>query len=86
MTQDIPAVAAVKNELVNSLEIDESEAKIVSVEENEWPNSCLGLAGEEEMCAQVIVPGYLVTLEVDGEEYRFRTDKNGTIVRQEIAE
>jgi len=86
VVNDNQATIAAKNELASSLEVDESEVEIISVEDSEWPNSCLGLESQDEMCAQVIVPGYLVTLEVNGEEYRFRTDKEGSILKQEVNE
>jgi hypothetical protein len=41
------------------------------------------LAEEDEMCAQVVTPGYQVTLEANGEEYIFRTDETGNAIREE---
>jgi hypothetical protein len=48
---------------------------VVSAEEVEWPDGCLGVAKPNQMCTQVIVPGYRVMLEVNGTQYEVRTDK-----------
>ncbi len=58
------------------------EIDTVSVTPQEWPNSCLGLASSEEVCNQVITPGYeVVLLLVDaGSLYTYRTD-NATHTR-----
>jgi hypothetical protein len=52
-------------------------ATIVSVESVEWPNACLGLAGPDEVCAEVITPGYRVIVERDGERITYHTDLIG---------
>lgn len=49
-------------------DIAEEEIEVVRVEEVEWPDGSLGCPKEGEMYSQAIVPGYLVVLEVDGEE------------------
>jgi len=56
---------------------------VVDAEYKEWPNSCLGLAEPEEMCLQVITPGYKVTLRAEGETYVLHTNQDGTAVRME---
>jgi hypothetical protein len=52
----------------------------------DWPNACLGLEEEGEMCAQVLTPGWRVILSAAGEQYTFRTDEEGQVVRQEKSE
>ena len=56
------------------------EIKVVSVSPMEWPDACLGLPEAGEVCAQVITPGYVVTLDLDGDVSVYRTDE-GTNVR-----
>lgn len=77
------AVEAAKSALAESLGIDADQIEVVSYEETEWPDACLGLAESGEMCAQVITPGYQVTMEADGETYVARTDVSGDQVRLE---
>ena len=52
------------------------EIDTVSVTPQEWPDACLGLAGPEEQCAQVITPGFEVVLVLldAGSHYTYRTD------------
>lgn len=56
------------------------EIEVVSVSPMEWPDACLGLPEAGEVCAQVITPGYVVTLDLDGDVSVYRTDE-GTNVR-----
>jgi hypothetical protein len=49
----------------------------------EWPDACLGLPAEGEMCATVITPGYSVTAMVNGQPYEVRANTEGTVVRLE---
>ena len=59
------------------------EIDVVAAEDREWPDACLGLAGQDEMCAQVVTPGWEVTVRAQGQEYVFRTNGDGTEVRME---
>ncbi|MBX2996934.1 MAG: hypothetical protein KF893_00380 [Caldilineaceae bacterium] len=80
---DEPAVAAVREQAAQDHGVDADAVEIISVETVEWPDACLGLAGPDEMCAQVITPGYRVVVAVDGEEYAYRTDLSGAVIRAE---
>ena len=57
--------------------------QIEKVEKMDWPNSCLGLPEGDEACAEVITPGWLLTFNINGQEYRYRVDETGTVIRQE---
>ena len=48
-----------------------------SVERTEWPDSCLGLARLDEVCAQVITPGYRIVVRINGKQLEYHTDLNG---------
>jgi hypothetical protein len=92
-TQEVPSspedilppevMAGIKNQISEVLGISLDQIQIETVERKEWPDSCLGLGGPEESCAQVMTPGWLVVFSVDGQEYRFRADETGTTIRQE---
>jgi hypothetical protein len=71
-----PQQAAI-DALAALLKIDKGAITLVSVEEREWPNGCLGIAEPGTMCAQVITPGALVVLEAGGKRYTFHTDARG---------
>lgn len=49
---------------------------LVSAEYRDWPDSALGCPRPGMMYAQVITPGYLITLEHDGATYEYHTDTN----------
>jgi hypothetical protein len=75
------AVGAAQAALAALLQVPLDRIAVVAIEEAEWPDACLGLAAPDEVCAQVIVPGYRIELQVDGRSYFYRTDRNGTAVR-----
>lgn len=75
------AVTAAQTALAARLQVAVDQVTAAAVEETEWPDACLGLAGPDEVCAQVIVPGYRIELQVGGESYFYRTDRAGTAVR-----
>lgn len=56
---------------------------ITEVEEEIWPDACLGLGGSGEVCTDVEVPGYKVTVEAGVMFLFYRTDKSGSQVRLE---
>ena len=47
-----------------------------------WPDSCLGLATANEMCAQVLVDGWQVEVVHGADTWVYRTDQEGRIIRQ----
>lgn len=75
------AILAAVNSLAQSLGVDANQVQVVNFEQVEWPDACLGLPQGDEACAQVLTPGFLVVLEVNGVQYEVRTDQTGTNVR-----
>jgi hypothetical protein len=51
--------------------VTEEEIEVVRAEEVEWSDGARGCPEEGEMYTQAIVPGYLVILEIDGEEHHY---------------
>lgn len=74
---------AVKEALSAQTGVAVEEIEVVEAEQREWPDACLGLGEEGEACAQVITPGWEITLLAGGEEYVFRTDEDGGVIRME---
>jgi hypothetical protein len=56
---------------------------VIEAEEVSWGNGCLDLSAPEELCTQVITPGYRVTLEARGKVYIYRTNATGSFIRFE---
>jgi hypothetical protein len=76
-----PAQDAVKNYLASALGIDASQITVVSDTEVEWPDSCLGVAQDGIMCAMVVMPGHLITLQANNVEYEFHTNEDGSEIQ-----
>lgn len=79
------AVAKVKTLVAEEFETEEGLVIIQSALEKDWPNSCLGLEGREELCAQVITPGYEIVLDVEGERVTYRTNLDGSLIREDTS-
>ena len=71
--------AAVK-QLASNLGVAESDVKVVSRAIVEWPDSCLGVAQQGVMCAQIVTPGYLFTLEAGGRQYEYHTNQDASMI------
>jgi len=80
-----PAPAAAVNavaQLASQLGVELNDVRIVSVQGEEFSDSCLGLGGIAESCLQVMTPGYVIVLEANGQQYTFHTDQTGSVIRQ----
>ncbi len=71
------AVMAAIRRLAEDRDISPEEIAVASWEPVDWPDTSLGCPEPGMMYAQVIVPGYLVVLEVHGDLYRAHTDRTG---------
>jgi hypothetical protein len=60
--------------LANQLGISVDEVTIAQIEETEWNNSSLGCPDKDVAYLEVITPGYIITLEAQGQQYRYHTD------------
>ena len=67
--------------LADKLGLTPDEITVLSAEPAEFSDACLGLGGPEEMCAQVITPGWIVMLSAGGQEYEAHTDETAVNVR-----
>ena len=70
-------------ELSNQTGIPMEGMDVVGAQWTEWPDACLGLPEPDEQCAEVITPGWELTIEAEGQVYVVRTDDLGTIIRVE---
>lgn len=76
-----PAVLEAQVTLAEHLGVTMADLVLVSAEQVEWNDGCLGLGGPAESCLQVIVPGWRVIFSANGTEYEVRTDETGSNVR-----
>jgi hypothetical protein len=80
-SEDVDMGALVRQILAQQLQLNLDQVEIVSVEAVEWPDACLGVYTADMMCAQVITPGYRVVLAVDGQQYEYHTNQDGSFVQ-----
>jgi hypothetical protein len=75
------AVEAARQALAQELDLDASDIEVTLVMDQVFPNACLGLAEEDEMCAEVIVEGWIIELMAQGQTYVFHSDSDGSSLR-----
>jgi len=78
-----PGVSAVKKKAARDTGVKENSVVVMMVEDLEWPDGCLGLAEEGQICTQALVPGHRVTVNAGDEERVYRVNLEGTIIREE---
>jgi len=67
--------------LAQTLGVPQSEITLKSSEEVMWRDSCLGVSQPNEMCAQVITPGYRVVFSTPKGDIEVHTNKSGSAFR-----
>jgi len=68
-------------QLAANLGLQESDISVVSSEEAEFGDGCLGVAMEGVMCAQVVTPGHIIVLEANGIQYEYHTNADGSSIQ-----
>jgi hypothetical protein len=63
------AVALAKQHLAAELKISPEQITVVSIEKVDWPDTSLGLPKPDMAYAQVIVPGFKITLRALEQDY-----------------
>lgn len=74
-------VQAVAEALAAKIGVTVNDLKLQKFEQQEWSDSCLGFGRPDEMCAQVITPGYAVEFMANGKVYEVHTNLTGTAAR-----
>jgi hypothetical protein len=75
-------VANLKARVSQEFGIAETQLQVQESQAIDWPDSCLGAAQPEELCAQMITSGYRIVLTSGVQQFEFHTDRNGRAVRQ----
>ena len=73
----------VQNFISESMGVAAENIEIKNVEQKDWPDGCLGLPEGDEACVEAITPGWLLTFNINKQEYKYRVDQTGTVIRQE---
>jgi hypothetical protein len=75
------AAAAAQEFMVSELGVGLGDVQVISAEMAEFSDSCLGLGQPDESCLQVMTPGWLIIVDVQGQVYEVHTDETGQQVR-----
>lgn len=65
--------------IAQALDLSPDSIQVQKTTTIDWPDSCLGMPRPEELCAQIIVPGFKATVQTPKGIYRAngdRTQKN----------
>ncbi|MEM7725525.1 MAG: hypothetical protein AAF208_04040 [Cyanobacteria bacterium P01_A01_bin.45] len=79
----VPIKSAVLSNASKQTSKSVAKLRITQTQKQNWGNSCLGLAQEGEICAQVITPGWKVVVSDGQREFIYRTDESGKQVKLE---
>lgn len=71
--------------IAGQLGVSADQIRLVSMTAVEWPDGCLGLAAADQMCTQVITPGYRLMIEAGGRTLEVRTNLDGSHIRVNTA-
>ena len=74
------ATGAAVADLAARLDLKEDAIILVSFEDVEWPNACLGVEQPDVACAEVITQGFRIFLEANGQTYEYHTDGGSRVV------
>jgi hypothetical protein len=75
------AASTAQAELAQLLGVDSATVSVLAVETRQWPDACLGLANQAEVCAQQITEGYQIVMQAVGAIFTMRTNQDGSQVR-----
>lgn len=76
---------AIQNDLQQRTRISRNNFTITSFTPRTWSDACLGLASSNQMCAQVMIPGWRVVVSSNNPQntWVYRTNRDGTSLRLE---
>lgn len=74
----LSALSAALQDAATLLRVPVDGVALVRMESRDWPDSCLGLPDDDDACADVVTPGYLIHLS-DG--FTYHADHHGNVRR-----
>ncbi len=76
-------VDAVRQDLASQIGIAPEKIKVSEVSQETWPNTCLGLPKNDELCGLRLVEGWRLVLSNGKDKWVYRTDNGGKLIRIE---
>lgn len=83
MTLSTELQQTVLNAVGQQQNLPPEQLQIVRTVEMDWPDACLGLAAAGEFCAQMLTPGWAVTVTNGTQTWQYRIDLDATQVKLE---
>jgi hypothetical protein len=75
-----PAQQAAIQEVSTKYNIPADQITIISTEPMTWNNGCMGVVLPGVMCTDVIVNGFIIKLQANGQQFEIHTNQQGTSV------
>lgn len=69
------------DQLSSNLGIDKDNIAVVSDASVEFPDSCMGVAMPQIMCAQMVTPGRIIVLASNDVQYEYHTNQDGSTIQ-----
>jgi len=76
-----PAVASAVGFLAELLDVNPGDVEVIGFTVETWPDTCLGLPDDGEMCAQVETPGWRIMIGIQNQEFEVHSDQVGQNLR-----
>lgn len=73
-------VNAVFQQVTQQSGLPDSTLKLIKAQPKIWPDSCLGLAQQDDLCTHNLVAGWQITLSSGWEQWVYRTNETGSEV------
>jgi hypothetical protein len=74
---------AIRQDLSRRTNLKEDQFVLKQSSRQTWPDGCLGLGGNDELCTQALVNGWRVVMGYKDKTWVYRTDDTGMAVRLE---
>jgi hypothetical protein len=81
LTWEPLALDEARRRLSQRLGVPEAQVSVKEVKRVEWPDACLGAPAGDEVCAEVITPGFRIVLGARGEGHVYHSDLRGNVRR-----
>jgi hypothetical protein len=75
-----PVAALAMQALAAQTGLSADSITVQTIESVEWTNGCLEINYEGTACTDVIVPGYRIILQAEGQSYEYRANQDGSLL------
>jgi hypothetical protein len=79
---NLRAFEAARIYIAEELDAEPMKLTLVDVTPLDWPDACLGLPKPDEVCAQIVTPGFRLNVRGGNAIYEFQTNRDASQVRQ----